>query len=116
MAMSPRSFGVTIWAKDQFYFYVSNITSNSSCEAQRVSKNLKKILKDRVRSPNQCMGDFSERFLLNKEKIMVKSHLIKSNHRVLIKILSTNLWSPCFAPDYVITVLVADMCIYHAMS
>jgi hypothetical protein len=37
-------------AKDQFYFTVYNITLNSNCEAQRVSKNLKQNVEDRVRS------------------------------------------------------------------
>jgi hypothetical protein len=39
-------------AKEQFYCTVYYITLNSDCEAQRASKNLQKILEDRVRSPN----------------------------------------------------------------
>ncbi len=39
-------------AKDQFYCTVNNITLNSNCEAQRVSKNLDKNLEDRVKSQN----------------------------------------------------------------
>jgi hypothetical protein len=36
-------------AKQIFYCTVYYITSNSNCEAQRESKNLKKIIEDRVR-------------------------------------------------------------------
>ncbi len=38
--------------KDKFYFTVYNSTLNSDWEAQRVSKNLKKIAEDRVKSQN----------------------------------------------------------------
>ncbi len=41
-------------------------------------------LEDRVRSQNNFMGDWNV-FFTFKEKIMFKSHLIKSNHRVLGK-------------------------------
>jgi hypothetical protein len=37
-------------AKKMFYFTVYYITLNSSCEAQRASKNLKKMVEDGVRS------------------------------------------------------------------
>jgi hypothetical protein len=37
-------------AKQKFYCTVFYITLNSNCEAQRASKNLKKIAEDRVRS------------------------------------------------------------------
>jgi hypothetical protein len=33
-------------------FFNPDITLNSNCEAQRASKNLKKIVEDRVRSQN----------------------------------------------------------------
>jgi hypothetical protein len=36
--------------KQKFYFTVYYITCNSNCEAQRASKNLKKIVEDRVGS------------------------------------------------------------------
>jgi hypothetical protein len=36
-------------AKENFYCTVYYITLYSNCEAQRASKNLKKIVKDRVR-------------------------------------------------------------------
>jgi hypothetical protein len=38
-------------AKQIFYCTVYYVTLNSNCEAQRASKNLKKIVGDRVRSP-----------------------------------------------------------------
>jgi hypothetical protein len=44
---------------------------NSNCEAQRVSKNLNKIVEDRVKSQNLCNGDLSGFFLLFKEKVKV---------------------------------------------
>jgi hypothetical protein len=37
-------------AKQKFYCTVYYITLNSNCKAQRASKNLKKIVEDRVRS------------------------------------------------------------------
>jgi hypothetical protein len=40
LAVAPQS-----GAKDQFYFTVYYITLNSNCEAQRVSKKLKKLQK-----------------------------------------------------------------------
>jgi hypothetical protein len=45
LAVAPQS-----GAKDQFYFTVYYITLNSNCEGQGVSKNLKIIVEDRVRS------------------------------------------------------------------
>jgi hypothetical protein len=39
-------------AKYQFYCTVYYITLNSNCKAQRVSKNLKKNVEDRVESQN----------------------------------------------------------------
>ncbi len=50
-------------AKDQFYFSVYYLTLNSNCEVQRASKNLKKIVEDRVRSQNELEGSFKGRFL-----------------------------------------------------
>jgi hypothetical protein len=44
---------------------------------------MKEIAEDRVRSQNECMGDLSVNVSLLKAKIMLKSHFIKSNHRVL---------------------------------
>ncbi len=46
------------------------------------------------------MGDFSIIFLLYNEKIMFKSHYIKSNHRVLMKNIVDTHGAPVFAPDY----------------
>jgi hypothetical protein len=53
-------------AKQFFYSTVYYITLNSNCEAQRASKNLKKYVEDRVRSPKECMSDLSVNFLLFK--------------------------------------------------
>jgi hypothetical protein len=39
-------------AKEQFYWTVYNVTLNSNCEAQRVSKNLKKTEIDSVSNQN----------------------------------------------------------------
>ncbi len=55
------------------------------------------------------MGDLSINFLLLEEKIMFKSHLIKSNQSPEEK-LSRYLWSTGFALDYSVTVLAAKMC------
>ena len=41
-------------------------TLNSNCEAQRASKNLIKIIEDRVGSQKLCMSDLSVNFLLFK--------------------------------------------------
>jgi hypothetical protein len=49
------------------------------CVAQRVSKNLKNIVKDMVRSHNEQAGDLSVKILLFYYNIMFKSQLIKSN-------------------------------------
>ncbi len=46
-------------AKDQFYRTVYYITLYSNCKARGVSKNFKKIVEDRVRSQNYCMGDLN---------------------------------------------------------
>ncbi len=56
------------------------------------------------------MGDLNVHYYFFKEKIMFKSHQIKSNHRVLSKneVYSNGL--PVFAPDYMPTVLAAKMC------
>ncbi len=53
-------------AKQIFYCTVYYITLNSNCEAQRASKNLKKIVVDRVSSQKQCISDFSINFQLFK--------------------------------------------------
>jgi hypothetical protein len=50
-----------------------------------VSKKLEKIVEDKVRSQNQCMGDLSVILYVFKEEIVFKNHQIKSNHRVLKK-------------------------------
>ena len=52
--------------KQKFYCTVYYITLNSNCEAQRASKNLKKIVEDRVRSQKWGMSDLSAIFLLFK--------------------------------------------------
>ncbi len=61
-------------AKDQFYGIIYYITLNSNCEAQRASKNLKKIVEDRIRSQNKGIGDLRVIFVLFKEKIGSKGH------------------------------------------
>jgi hypothetical protein len=45
--------------KQNSYCTVYYITLNSNCEAQRASKNLKKILEDRVGSQKSGMSDLS---------------------------------------------------------
>ncbi len=50
-------------AEDQFYCSVYYITINSNCEAQGVSKNLKKI-EDTVKSQDLRMGDLSVIFYI----------------------------------------------------
>jgi hypothetical protein len=47
LAVAPQSS-----AKEIFYFTVFYITLNSNCDAQKASKNLKKIVEDRVISQN----------------------------------------------------------------
>ncbi len=49
-------------------------------------------------------------FYFFKEKIMFKSQLIKSNHRVLRKKEVDTYGASVFAPDYIATVLAAKMC------
>jgi len=56
--MAPQS-----GAKQIFY-----CTLNLNCEAQRASKNLKKILEDRVRNQKYVMSDPSIIFWLFKEE------------------------------------------------
>jgi hypothetical protein len=51
-------------AIEKFYFTVYYITLNSNCEVQRVSKNLKSIVEDRVKSQNKCMSDLSAIFFI----------------------------------------------------
>jgi len=48
-----------------------------------------------------------------KEKIVFKSQLLKSNHRVQSKNSVDTYEAPVFAPDYMATVLVAKMFTYH---
>jgi hypothetical protein len=50
--------------KQNFYCTVYYITLKSNCEAQRASKNLKKIVEDRVGSQKWGMSDLSVIFLL----------------------------------------------------
>ncbi len=45
--MAPQS-----GAKEQFYSMINYITLNSNCESQRVSKNLNKIVDNRVLEAN----------------------------------------------------------------
>jgi hypothetical protein len=45
--MAPQSD-----SEEQFYCTVYHITLNSNCEAHRASKKLKRIVEDKVRSPN----------------------------------------------------------------
>jgi hypothetical protein len=70
-------------AKQNFYCTVYYMTLNSNCEAQRASKNLRKIVEDRVGSKKKGMSDLSIIFYFVKEKNMFQSHYIKSDHRVL---------------------------------
>ncbi len=44
-----------------------------------------KNAEDMVRSQNKWISDLNVKFLLLKDKIIFKSHLIKSDHRVLGK-------------------------------
>jgi hypothetical protein len=53
------------------------------------------------------MGDWSVNFKLFEEKIMFKSHQIKSKHRVLSKKEDDSYGAPVFARA---TVLAAKMC------
>jgi hypothetical protein len=71
--------------KENFNCIFCYITLNSNCKAQRGCKYLKKIVEDRVRGQNYCMGDFSVFFYSFKEKIVFKSQQIKSDHRVIWK-------------------------------
>jgi hypothetical protein len=57
LAVAPQS-----GAKDQFYCTVYYVTLNSNCDSQKASKNLKKIVEERVRS-QIGMGDLSVIFL-----------------------------------------------------
>ncbi len=52
--------------KQNFYCTVYYITLKSNCEAQRASKNLKKIVEDWDWSQNQCTSDLSVFYLLLK--------------------------------------------------
>ncbi len=56
------------------------------------------------------MGDWSVNYSFLKEKIMFKSHLINSKHRVLRKNEVDTHVAPVFAPEYIVTVLAAKMC------
>ncbi len=52
--------------KENFYCTVYYITLNSNCEAQRASKNSKKIVEDTVGSQKWAMSNLSVNFLLLK--------------------------------------------------
>jgi hypothetical protein len=56
------------------------------------------------------MGDLSKCFTFLKDKIIFKSHKIKSNHRVLRKNEVDTYGSLVFAPDYSNTGLAAKLC------
>ncbi len=58
--------------KQNFYCTVYYITLSSNFEAQRASKNLKKIVEDRVGSQTSGMNDLSVIFFFLKEKICLK--------------------------------------------
>ncbi len=64
-------------------------------------------MEDSVRSQNSLMGDLCATYYLCKEKIVFASQLIKSNHRV------DNFGVPVFAPEYNVTILVAEICSSH---
>ncbi len=56
------------------------------------------------------MGDLSAIFLLFKEIILFKSHLIRSTQGGPKKNAEHTFGAPVFAPDYSATILVAKMC------
>jgi hypothetical protein len=55
------------------------------------------------------MGDLIVLFYFLKEKIMLKSHQIKSIHRVQRKNLVDTYGAPVFAPDYFTIGIAAKM-------
>jgi hypothetical protein len=55
------------------------------------------------------MSDLSLNFLLFKEKIVFKSHQIKSNHKVIRRNKVDTYGAAIFAPDYSATVLAAQI-------
>jgi hypothetical protein len=59
------------------------------------------------------MGELSVKCVLLKKKIMFKSQLIKSNHRVLSKHRVYTHGEPVFATDYSTTVIETEMCTNH---
>ncbi len=59
------------------------------------------------------MDYMSWKSLQFKAKIVFKSQLLKSNHRVQSKNSVDTYETPVFAPDYRATVLVSKMCTYH---
>ncbi len=74
-----------------------------------MSKNEKK-LEGRARSQNLCMGDLSINVILFMEKIMLKSHLVKTDYRDL-RITKLDIYvAPVLSTDYSATVLAAKMC------
>ncbi len=96
-------------AEGLFYYTVYCITLNSKCVAQIVSKN--GILFIRVKNQNH-EGFECNFFKFCNEKIISKSRLLKSNHRVLRKNGVDTYEEPVFAPDFSATVLAAQlMCI-----
>jgi hypothetical protein len=58
-------------------------------------------------------GELSVKCVLFKEKIMLISQLIKSNHRVLSKRKVDTHGAPVFATDYSTTVVATEMCTIH---
>jgi hypothetical protein len=59
-------------AKDHFYCTVYYITLNYNCKAWGVSKNLKKIVEDRVRSQKLMQGDLSVIVYILGRKLCLK--------------------------------------------
>ncbi len=82
---------------------------NSNCEAQRASKNLKKMLKIKLEAKNNAQVIWVYMFYFLKKKNMFKSHSIKPDHRALRKNYVYTYGAPVFAPDYSTTALAAKM-------
>jgi hypothetical protein len=75
------SCGLQSNANDQFYSTADCITLYPIWVAQRVPNFLN--VTDGHKSQKEKIGNWSVKILLFKEKTILKSNLIKSNHRVL---------------------------------
>ncbi len=81
---------------------------NTICISLESINNLQKNVEERVGGQNEYIHDLGVKFLLFKDKIMFKSHLIKSNHRVLWINKVFTYGASVLAPDST-TVLAANM-------